>query len=254
MSQAFHIIIPARLASSRLPGKLLLEVQGKSILEHVYKQALLANPKSLTIATDDERVFKAAQGFGAHVIMTSHSHQSGTDRVAEAARLLGLDAKALIVNLQGDEPQMPPELMNQVALLLENKMHDWATLYWPIEKFEDWQNPNCVKVVMTQEEKALYFSRSPIPYHRDKPEVLPKAYRHIGLYAYRNESLQRFVQASMSDNEQFECLEQLRALEMGMHIQLQKALKMPGQDINTLEDFQRYLKSSEHLLDAHQMV
>lgn len=246
MNHPFHIIIPARMASSRLPGKLLLEVNGLSILEHVYRQACLAHPKSLTIATDDERIFKIAQSFGADVVMTSSTHQSGTDRVAEAARLLGLGAGEIIVNVQGDEPQMPPELMVQVAGLLEDKNHDWATLYWPIEHVADWQNPNCVKVVMTEDEKALYFSRSPIPYHRERPQVLPKAYRHIGLYSYRNESLQRFVQAPMSDLEQFECLEQLRALSIGMQICLQQALKMPGQDINTLEDFERFSRWGEH--------
>ncbi|MDQ5884576.1 MAG: 3-deoxy-manno-octulosonate cytidylyltransferase synthetase [Pseudomonadota bacterium] len=246
MNHAFHIIIPARMSSSRLPGKLLLEVNGQSILEHVYRQACLAYPKSLTIATDDERIFKIAQSFGANVVMTSSTHQSGTDRVAEAARLLGIGAGEIIVNVQGDEPQMPTELMVQVAGLLEDKNHDWATLYWPIEQILDWQNPNCVKVVMTEDEKALYFSRSPIPYYRERPKALPKAYRHIGLYAYRNESLQRFVQAPMSDLEQLECLEQLRALSIGMQIRLQQALTMPGQDINTLEDFERFSKLGEH--------
>lgn len=247
VTHSFHIIIPARMASSRLPGKLLLEVEGQSILEHVYRQACLAHPQSLTIATDDERIFKVAQNFGADVLMTSSTHQSGTDRVAEAARRLDLSKDDIIVNVQGDEPQMPPELMVQVARLLQDKSDDWATLYWPIEQVSLWQNPNCVKVVMNQNKKALYFSRSPIPYHREQPQTLPKAFRHIGLYAYRNASLQRFVQAPMSDLEQFECLEQLRALSMGMQIQLQQALKMPGQDINTREDFEHFQKLGEQI-------
>lgn len=240
MSHDFHIIIPARMASSRLPGKLLLEVRGQSILELVYQQALKANADSVTIATDDEQIFDVARNFGADVLMTQKSHQSGTDRVAEAARLLDLSPDAKIVNLQGDEPQMPPELITQVASMLADTTNDWASLYWPIEEFSDWQNPNIVKVVMNQLGHALYFSRSPIPYYREMPQTLARAYRHIGLYAYRNQSLQRFVQSSMSELEQYECLEQLRALSLGMCIQMQQALQVPGQDINTHADFESF--------------
>lgn len=245
MSADFHIIIPARMASSRLPGKLLLEVRGRSILEHVYQQALKARALSVTIAADDEQIFNVAQNFGADVLMTQKSHQSGTDRVAEAARLLDLSPEAKIVNLQGDEPQMPPELIVQVASMLADKANDWASLYWPIDEFSDWQNPNIVKVVMNQLGQALYFSRSPIPYYRDQANVLPRAFRHIGLYAYRNQSLQNFVQAPMDMLEQFECLEQLRALSLGMRIQMQQAYKIPGQDINTPADYQSFCIQEE---------
>jgi 3-deoxy-manno-octulosonate cytidylyltransferase (CMP-KDO synthetase) len=240
MSQDFHVIIPARLNSSRLPGKLLLKVQGKTILEFVYQQAQLAHPASITIATDDMQIYELAESFGADVVMTDASHQSGTDRVAEAATLLGLSADAKIVNLQGDEPQMPPELIQQVASMLHHPQNDWASLYWPIESTSDWHNPNIVKLVMNEQEQALYFSRSPIPYHRKDPQSLPKAYRHIGLYAYRHASLQKFVKAPMSVLEEFECLEQLRALSLGMRIQMQKAFTMPGQDINTAADFESF--------------
>jgi 3-deoxy-manno-octulosonate cytidylyltransferase (CMP-KDO synthetase) len=238
MSHDFHVIIPARLGSTRLPGKLLLEVHGRTILEYVYQQALQSKPASITIASDDVQIFDLAKSFGADVLMTDINHQSGTDRVAEAARILGLDADAKIVNLQGDEPQMPPELIQQVAKLLDIAENDWGSLYWPIENPDDWHNPNMVKLVMNHQEHALYFSRSPIPYHRQDPKKLVTAYRHIGLYAYRHASLQAFVNAPMSPLEQLECLEQLRALSLGMRIQMQKAWVIPGQDINTSADFE----------------
>jgi len=174
VSTDFHIIIPARMASSRLPGKLLLEFSGKTILEHVFLKALQVPAKSVTIATDDEQIFAVANGFGAAVLMTDKNHQSGTERVAEASRLLGIKSTDIIVNLQADEPQMPPELLVQVASMLQAEDNDWATLYWPIDNFADWQNPNVVKVVMTDNNQALYFSRSPIPYFRDYPLQLPK--------------------------------------------------------------------------------
>jgi 3-deoxy-manno-octulosonate cytidylyltransferase (CMP-KDO synthetase) len=240
MNHDFHIIIPARMSSSRLPGKLLMQVRGKTILEHTYQKALKAGATSVTVATDDQKIFEVAKRFGANVLMTKKSHQSGTDRVAEAARLLHLEPDALIVNLQGDEPQMPPELIIQVALVLANHSCDWATLYWPIDNVSEWQNPNTVKVVMNEMGQAMYFSRSPIPYHRDLPNHLPSSYRHIGLYAFRNQSLQRFVQSPMGKLEQYECLEQLRALSLGMSIQMQQALKVPGQDINIFQDFESF--------------
>ena len=235
-----HVIIPARLKSTRLPGKLLLSHQGQSILERVYLQAKASGAESITIACDDEAIFNHAKSFGAEVVMTAMTHQSGTDRVAEAARILGLNAQDVIVNLQGDEPQMPPQLLAQVASLLVNHQADWASLYWPIVARDDFLNPNVVKVVLDETEKALYFSRSPIPYPRDNSEDFSQAKRHIGLYAYRMAALQAFVQAPMSKIEQLECLEQLRALGQGMHIQMQQALAMPGQDINTQEDFARF--------------
>ncbi len=244
MQPDFHIIIPARLNSSRLPRKLLREVRGISIIEYVYRQCLKAKACSVTIATDSLEILNIAQNFGANVVLTDE-HPSGTDRVAEAARLLGLSDEAIIVNVQGDEPQMQAELILQVARLMTMHLTDWASLYWPIASYEDYMNPNIVKVVVDDRNKALYFSRSPIPYYRDEPKQLPKALRHIGLYAYRMKSLQQWVQTSPTNLEQFECLEQLRALSLGMSIQMQKASCAPGQDINTLED---YLKFSDTII------
>jgi len=237
MSEPYHIIIPARLRSSRLPGKLLMTVAGRSILEYVYRQVELASAQSITIATDSEQLQQLALGFGANVVMTDMHHVSGTDRVAEAARVLGLPHDAVIVNVQGDEPQIPPELVHQVAQVISN---DWASLYWPIDNIDDYLNPNVVKVVLDDKQRALYFSRSPIPFNREYHQTLPKSYKHIGLYAYRMQSLQRWVQAPPSSLEKYESLEQLRTLSLGMQIQMQQACCAPGQDINILDDFQRF--------------
>lgn len=241
MSLNAHIIIPARYLSTRLPGKLLYQVQGKTVLEHVYYQAQKANPLSITIATDSDEIWHVCKGFGADVVMTQVGHASGTDRVAEAARLLGLSDDARIVNVQGDEPRMPPSLVQQVSNMLADPDVDWATLYWPIKTMDDFLNPNIVKVVMDQNQRALYFSRSAIPFYRDNiEEQCPKSYRHIGLYAYRMASLQRWVQSPPCELETYESLEQLRALWLGMRIQMQQAHEVPGQDINTMEDLKRF--------------
>lgn len=240
MSQPFHIIIPARLASSRLPGKLLLKVAGKTIIQHVYDRVKDLPAQSITIATDSDAIYALAKSFGADAFMTDVNHQSGTDRIAEAARSMGLPEDAVIVNVQGDEPQMQAELVLQVASLVQS---DWASLYWPIDNLLDFNNPNVVKVVINQLEQAMYFSRSPIPYYRDKPKHLPNAFRHIGIYAYRMQSLQAWVKSPQSKLEVYECLEQLRALELGMKIQMQQSVSAPGQDINTHEDFVRFSES-----------
>jgi 3-deoxy-manno-octulosonate cytidylyltransferase (CMP-KDO synthetase) len=236
MSQ-FHIIIPARFKSSRLPGKMLAEVAGKTIIEHVYRRIESIPAQSITIATDSEDIARVVKHFGAEVILTQPHHPSGTDRIAEAARILGLDDDDVIVNVQGDEPEIHPELVTQVANLVGE---DWSSLYWPIEHLADFHNPNVVKVVLDNMEKALYFSRSPIPFDRDHPQQLPICYRHIGLYAYRNQSLQKWVVEPQSLLEKYECLEQLRALSLGMTIQMQRALFAPGQDINTMDDLKRF--------------
>lgn len=237
MSQPFHIIIPARLASSRLPGKLLLKVAGKTIIQHVYERVKDLPAQSITIATDSQEIYTLAKSFNADVLMTDINHQSGTDRIAQAAQIMGLSEDAVIVNVQGDEPQMQDRLVLQVASLVQS---DWASLYWPIDDIVDFNNPNVVKVVINQLNQAMYFSRSPIPFYRDDPKHLPSAFKHIGIYAYRMQSLQAWVKSPQSTLEHYECLEQLRALELGMKIQMQQAVCKPGQDINTHEDLLRF--------------
>jgi 3-deoxy-manno-octulosonate cytidylyltransferase (CMP-KDO synthetase) len=237
MTKPFHIIIPARLASSRLPGKLLLKAAGKTIIQHVYDRVKDLPALSVTIATDSADIYALAKSFKADVLMTDGNHPSGTDRIAEAARVMGLPEDAVIVNVQGDEPQMQAPLILQVANLVQS---DWASLYWPIDNLSDFNNPNVVKVVVNQQNQAMYFSRSPIPFVRDNPQQLPHALRHIGIYAYRMNSLQAWVNSPASSLERYECLEQLRALDLGMKIDMQQALVAPGQDINTHEDYMRF--------------
>lgn len=236
MNEDFHVIIPARYHSTRFPGKLLEEIQGMTIIERVYKQALAAGPKSVTIATDHAGIAEHAESFGALALMTSGNHQSGTDRIAEAARQIGFSAEAIIVNVQGDEPFIKPVLIKQAAQALSHSTAPVSTLCWPIESLEQLHNPHVVKVVRSQQNKALYFSRSAIPVHRDHRESFGNSFRHIGLYAYRAAFLKEFTTWTVCELEASEALEQLRVLWAGYSIQVEEACEKPLQDINTPED------------------
>jgi 3-deoxy-manno-octulosonate cytidylyltransferase (CMP-KDO synthetase) len=236
MSTEFHVIIPARYQSTRFPGKLLQQLHGVSILERVYQQAQLAHPKSITIATDSELIAEHAARFAASVEMTLPSHETGTDRIAEVIARGQFVTDDIIANVQGDEPFIAPELIVQVANSLRNTSAPIATLCWPIESLEQLCNPNVVKVVRTHDNHALYFSRSPIPLHRDNPQSLNHTYRHIGLYAYRAGFLLDYVSWPVCPLEQAEVLEQLRALWFGVEIKVDTACVEPLQDINTKED------------------
>lgn len=236
MSCDFHVIIPARYQSSRLPGKLLMDLQGQTVIERVYRQALKAHPKSITIATDNQAIVDAATGFGAQVVMTATTHQTGTDRIAEAVEKLGFSPGDIIVNVQGDEPLIAPELITQVAESLANTDAPMATLCWPVEDDLMCANPNVVKVVRDCHNHALYFSRSPIPANRDQPLSRQNVFRHIGLYAYRAAFLLDVVTWPMCDLETIEALEQLRVLWAGYKIKVDEACVRPLQDINTAED------------------
>ncbi|MCS7224189.1 MAG: 3-deoxy-manno-octulosonate cytidylyltransferase [Armatimonadetes bacterium] len=221
-------VIPARFRSVRFEGKVLANLWGKPIVQHVYERARKA--QSLTdvvVATDDERVFKTVESFGGKAKMTSPSHRSGTDRVAEVAKDLESD---VIVNIQGDEPLISPQAIDAAVLpLLEDPDLEMATLATPIVDEEEYQNPNVVKVVVNQKGLALYFSRSPLPYYRvdgpgqrsPLPETPPlRPLRHIGLYAYSRDFLLRLAQWSPTPLEKAENLEQLRALEKGVAIRV----------------------------------
>lgn len=236
MSVDFHVVIPARLQSTRLPGKVLMQVGGITILERVYRQALAARPKSVVIATDNEAVFDVAQSFGATVLMTDENHQTGTDRIAEVIQNLAYPADAIIVNVQGDEPFIPPELIHQAAALLDNQTAPMSTLCWPIKDLEEAQNPNVVKVVRDKNNHALYFSRSRIPFDRSNPQSIENLYRHVGLYAYRSQFLLEYISLPKSHLEESELLEQLRVLWAGYKIVVDVASVAPKQDINTPED------------------
>lgn len=236
MKTDFHIIIPARYQSTRFPGKLLQELNGLSVIERVYRQALLAKPESIIIATDHESIAAHARDFGAQVEMTLASHQTGTDRIAEVVAKGNFAADDIIVNVQGDEPFISPQLIQQVAACLTRTDAPMSTLCWPINSMEMLKNPNVVKVVRTRDNHALYFSRSAIPANRDDALSFTHSYRHIGLYAYRAAFLLDFVTWPVCELEQIEALEQLRVLWSGIAIKVDEACVEPLQDINTSED------------------
>jgi len=239
MTADFHIIIPARYQSTRLPGKLLMELHGMTVLERVYRQAVQAKPKSVIIATDNEDIFELAANFGAEVEMTDVAHQSGTDRIAEVVALRQFSPEEIIVNVQGDEPLIDPALITQVANSLTRADAPMATLCWPVDDYEMCTNPNVVKVVRNCHNNALYFSRSTIPLSRDNPENINNVFRHVGLYAYRAAFLLEYVSWPVCELEALEALEQLRVLWAGYNIKVENACVPPLQDINTLEDLEK---------------
>jgi len=247
MKTAFRVVIPARYDSTRLPGKALIDIAGRPMLEWVHQRAVGSRAEEVLIATDDERIATAARGFGAQVVMTASSHRSGTDRIAEVAWMRRWSREDVVVNLQGDEPLMPPELINAVGELLEaHPQAAIATLATPIGSVEELLDPKVVKVVTDGEGRALYFSRAPIPWDRDgapaglmSQQSIAGALRHIGLYAYRVEALTRIAALAPGPLELRERLEQLRALENGFEIRVAMAQERPGPDVNTAADLAR---------------
>jgi 3-deoxy-manno-octulosonate cytidylyltransferase (CMP-KDO synthetase) len=211
-------IIPARFASTRFPGKPLTLIQNKPMIQHVYERAKEADLDEVVVATDDERIVKVVENFGGKVLMTHAEHASGTDRCAEAAKILNLKDTDFIINIQGDEPFIRKEEIHLLTNLSENQEIKIATLIKPIST-EELNNPSKVKVVFSNSNHALYFSRSPIP-HTTGP-TLHTAYKHLGIYAYRNEILQRITQLPVSTLEETEKLEQLRWLENDFSIHVQ---------------------------------
>lgn len=247
---SFTVVIPARYASTRLPGKPLLEIGGQAMIQHVYDRACESEASRVVIATDDERIAEVATGFGAEVLMTASDHASGTDRLEEVARKLNFAPDDRIVNVQGDEPLIPPVLINQVANNLEAYPEaKIATLCEGIQRPESVFNPNVVKVVRSSDKFALYFSRAPIPWARNhwtegmpvSERTLPtdiEFLRHIGIYAYRVELLHDFVGWQASPLEKTESLEQLRALENGVRIHVDTAAERPPNGVDTPEDLE----------------
>jgi 3-deoxy-manno-octulosonate cytidylyltransferase (CMP-KDO synthetase) len=235
---SFRVVIPARHGSTRLPGKVLMEVAGRTLLEWVHSRARASAAEEVIIATDDARVAAAAGSWGAQVEITAATHPSGTDRIAEVARIRGWAPADIVVNLQGDEPLMPPALVDQVAELLRSDANAHiATLSAPFASATALADPSVVKVVCDRHEHALYFSRSPIPWDRDAGAgAWREARRHIGIYAYRVQALQLMSTWPPSPLERAEKLEQLRALENGLTIRVADAAAAPGQDVNTPED------------------
>ena len=245
-ADTFRVVIPARYGSTRLPGKALLPLAGKPMLQWVHEAAAASGAREVLIATDDERIVRAARSFGAVAVLTATDHASGTDRIAELARTQRWLPDDIVVNVQGDEPLMPAAVIAQVcALLRAQPQADIATLATPIESLTELLDPNVVKVVTDARGMALYFSRAPIPWTRDGATagILTQAdcggaRRHRGIYAYRVAALLRLAELPQGVLEEREKLEQLRALEHGLGICVGDALERPGPDVNTPEDLQ----------------
>ncbi len=243
----FIVVIPARYASTRLPGKPLQDIGGKPMIQHVWQQACKSAATRVVVATDDQRIVAACQGFGAEVVLTRVDHNSGTDRLAEVATQLGLAADAIVVNVQGDEPLIPPAIIDQVAAnLAAHPEAGIATLGEPIQDAATLFNPNAVKLVADRNGLALTFSRAPLPWARDQfaasRDSLPAGVpfrRHIGIYAYRAGFLHDFVAWGPCWLEDTECLEQLRALYHGVRIHVADALQSPPAGVDTPEDLER---------------
>jgi 3-deoxy-manno-octulosonate cytidylyltransferase (CMP-KDO synthetase) len=235
VTAGFIAVIPARYASTRLPGKPLKEIAGKPMIEWVYRQTSESGASAVIIATDDERIAAACRGFGAPVELTSSAHASGTDRIAELARRFEWPDDQIVVNVQGDEPLISPLSIAQTARLLGWRPEAAiATLTAPLASEREFRDPNFVKVVTDHEGWALYFSRAPIPYPRDGG--LPMVRRHIGLYAYRAASLRAISAAPPCALEETEKLEQLRALWLGHRIIVEDAIEPPSPAVDTEED------------------
>jgi 3-deoxy-manno-octulosonate cytidylyltransferase (CMP-KDO synthetase) len=244
---SYTVIIPSRYASTRLPGKPLLDIAGKPMIQRVYEQALKSTASRVIIATDSEAIATVAAGFGAEVCMTSADHPSGTDRIQEVAQRMQLPLSEIVVNVQGDEPLIPPAVIDQVAANLKNHGEAAiATLCEPIESLEMLLDPGVVKVVSNDQGMALYFSRAPIPWPRDEfangSQTLPNGrcwFRHLGIYAYRVELLNSYVQWPPADIENTEKLEQLRAIAHGVNIHIAEAVEAVPGGIDTELDLKR---------------
>lgn len=247
----YTVLIPARLASSRLAEKPLADIAGLPMIVRVAHRALLSKASRVVVATDDARIFKVCQSHDLHVLMTDKDHPSGSDRLAQCCELLGLPDEHIVVNVQGDEPLIEPELIDQVARLLVHHDHcPMGTVAHPIERMEDFLNPNVVKVVLNKQNLAHYFSRSALPFSRDTPNwaqiVHPKAFlqsisalRHIGIYSYKAGFLKSFPKLEASPLEHIEALEQLRVLWHGFDIAVHVTPLACHAGVDTPEDLER---------------
>ena len=246
MSQAYTVIVPARLASTRLPNKPLADIHGLPMVVRVAQRAALSNASQVVVAADSIEIVQACQAHGVRAMLTQVNHPSGSDRLAEASALLGLKPHDVVVNVQGDEPLINPELINQVAeLLVQRPSASMSTAAHEIHELAEFTNPNVVKVVIDQTQLALYFSRAPIPWWRDgfakgiQTLPQPAPLRHIGIYAYRVGFLQSFPTLQAAPIETGEALEQLRALWHGHKIAVHITPDVPGPGVDTPEDLER---------------
>ena len=241
---SFVVLIPARLASTRLPNKPLADIGGLPMVVRVAQRAKLSNAARVIVVAPDEAIVSAVRLAGFEALLTKDDHESGTDRLAEACQLLGLSDETVVVNAQGDEPFIEPLLINAVAQLIHDDASlNMATACHPLSEYADFANPNVVKVVLDFENNALYFSRAGIPFSRDVGKALapqvPSTYRHIGVYAYRAGFLKMFSQLSAAPIERLESLEQLRALWFGHRIKAHIAINKPAMGVDTPADLER---------------
>ena len=246
MPQAFTVIVPARLASTRLPHKPLADIHGLPMVVRVAQRAALSKASQVVVAADSLEIVQACQVHGIRALLTQMDHPSGSDRLAEASALLGLGSNDVVVNVQGDEPLIKPELINEVAhLLVQRPTASMSTAAHEIHELSEFTNPNVVKVVIDQAQLALYFSRAPIPWWRDgfakglQSLPQPAPLRHIGIYAYRVGFLQSFPNLPPAPIETGEALEQLRALWHGYKIAVHITPEAPGPGVDTPEDLER---------------
>jgi 3-deoxy-manno-octulosonate cytidylyltransferase (CMP-KDO synthetase) len=256
---AFSVIIPARYASTRFPGKPLADIAGKPMVVRVAEQAAKSGARDIIVATDHSEIARAVEAHGFEAMMTRKDHATGTDRLAEVARKRGFNARHIVVNVQGDEPQIPPALIRSVATsLAAHREASIATACHPISRAAEFANPNVVKVVLDNAGYALYFSRAPMPWARDAfanitsgirrlPPGLP-AYRHLGIYAYRCSFLAAFKKMLPASIEQFEALEQLRALACGHRICVAVTRQAPHPGVDTPDDLKRVLRDYRRLM------
>ena len=243
----FVVLIPARLDSSRLPGKALADIHGKPMVVRVAEQAAKSKAARVVVVTTDHLdIQTACQAHSVEVVMTSNRHESGTTRLAEAAAALKLPQHLVVVNVQGDEPLIAPELIDRTAEVLVENNVQMATAAHELHDFDEFMNPNVVKVVLDKNRNAIYFSRAPIPYPRDamraEKRELPAetaVLRHVGIYAYRAGFLQRYAEMSVSPLETIESLEQLRVLWHGYPIAVETAKQAPAAGVDTQEDLDR---------------
>lgn len=245
----FIVIIPARFGSTRFPGKILAEIEGKPMIQHVHERAIEAGASQVIVATDDARIQQAVQAFNGEVCLTSTAHESGTSRLSEVIEQYALDEQSVVVNVQGDEPFIPAQNIRQVAQNLHTHSEvPMATLAYPIDDIDDVFNPNVVKVVTDDNNMALYFSRASIPYDRDSfmqdtPAMLEQLshgfLRHIGIYGYRAGFVKQYVQMPATQLEKCESLEQLRVLWHGHKIHVDVAEQAPPHGVDTPEDLHR---------------
>lgn len=251
----YKIVIPARFSSSRLPGKPLIKLAGKPMIQHVYERALDTGVQDIVVATDDSRIEAVAKEFGAEVVMTSPNHENGTERIAEVARLKGWSDDSVIVNLQGDEPLIPQSLIELTAKgLIDHPEAGMSSICTAITEDTEVFNPNVVKVVLDNNNFALYFSRASIPWDRDayssslnKMTTKIPVYRHIGMYGYRVSFLNQYTKMEPCALENTESLEQLRALWYGVKIHMSVIERAPGHGVDTLEDVKRVEQRLETL-------